>query len=387
MATEESVTITETAPDGTETTIEITTTKGDDSLVNEDGDSLVEEVIEALFDVEIGEDGNIEETDPESDEVAVENSDMTDYESELETDGVEFTEGDEMFDPTVSPTDDSETPFADTSSDPIFETTETTDSETPLDSETPNDEISADSVFPSPEPLEEDVSEKIEEEEAELADQREHIEAARDAQDAADEFVEAGDYEAASQAREVAENEAWEGGDNSVLHGSDSIDLETAADNQNEAEYYESQQAQHAQQGDYEAAREDADNAAYATQDADFQAGGSDHSGQAQAESDQMDWAVWEEGNADYYANEAEGYAAQGDFDNAQRYAEEAEGHQEQADHYGDLGEHGGEIGVYDPSSEVESGGSFDADPDTGYDSGIDSGIDSDFDSGGMDDY
>ncbi len=50
-----------------------------------------------------------------------------------------------------------------------------------------------------------------------------------------------------------------------MLHGSDSTELETAAYQQEWAEYYEQQEAQHAQAGDYEAAREDAANAAWYT--------------------------------------------------------------------------------------------------------------------------
>ena len=170
-----------------------------------------------------------------------------------------------------------------------------------------------------------------------------------------------GDYAAAAEAREVAENEAWQAGDNSMLGTSDSSDLEYAAYQQENAEYHQEQQAIHAQQGDYEAAREDASNAAYAIQDADWYAGGADHSGQAQAEETQMDWAVWEEGNAEYNAHAAEEYLAQGDIENAEYYAAEAVEHQEAADHYGYLGEHGGDIAVYDSTSAVETGGTYEA--------------------------
>ena len=197
-----------------------------------------------------------------------------------------------------------------------------------------------------------------------------HSEAAREAQEAADEFVAQGDYAAAAEAREVAENEAWQAGDNSMLGTSDSSDLEYAAYQQENAEYHQEQQAIHAQQGDYAAAREDASNAAYATQDADWYAGGADHSGQAQAEETQMDWAVWEEQNADYYAESAAQSAEAGDIDNAAYYAAEAVEHQEMADYYGDLGEHGGDMAVYDSTSDVETGGSYEAvDYSSSYDS------------------
>jgi hypothetical protein len=185
------------------------------------------------------------------------------------------------------------------------------------------------------------------------------IDAATEAQAAADEAVARGDYEAAAYHREAAENASWSAGDNSMLHGSDAIDLESADWQQDQANYYEQQQAQHAQAGDYEAAREDAANAAYAHQNADWQAGGSDHSGQAQLEEHQMDWAVWEEKNADYYAEQSDAYAAQGDYDNAAMYGAAAAEHQAAADHHGDLGEHGGEIAVYDPASEVTHDASY----------------------------
>ncbi len=182
---------------------------------------------------------------------------------------------------------------------------------------------------------------------------------AADAQAQADEAVARGDYEAAAYHREVAENEAYAAGDSSSLHGSDSTDLQNADWQQDQANYYEQQQAQHAQAGDYEAAREDAANAAYAHGNADWQAGGSDHSGQAQIEEHQMDWAVWEEKNADYYADSANAYAAQGDYDNAATYAAEATEHQAAADYHGDLGEHGGSMAVYDLASEVTADTSY----------------------------
>jgi hypothetical protein len=73
-----------------------------------------------------------------------------------------------------------------------------------------------------------------------------------------------------------------------------------------------------------------------------------------------MDWAVWEEKNADYYASQAETYAAEGDYDNAATYAAEAGEHQAAADYHGTLGEHGGAMAVYDPSAEVTHDASYD---------------------------
>lgn len=197
---------------------------------------------------------------------------------------------------------------------------------------------------------------------AETDDVSAHSEAATEAQEQADAAVAVGDYETAAELREVAEDEAWAAGDASMLHGSDASQLEHAAYHQEQAEYYEQQQAQHAQEGDYEAAREDSANAAWHMQSADYSASGDDHSGQALAEHYEMDLAVWEEGIADYNAQTAADYAAEGDFDNAAMYAGHAVEHQAAADWHGDLGEHGGEFGVYDESSVT-----YDHTPDTSY--------------------
>ncbi|MEZ5308228.1 MAG: hypothetical protein R2684_13865 [Pyrinomonadaceae bacterium] len=55
MANEESITITETAPDGTETTISITAFKPDEAGGAGSDELLVEEVFEALLEVEAEE--------------------------------------------------------------------------------------------------------------------------------------------------------------------------------------------------------------------------------------------------------------------------------------------------------------------------------------------
>jgi hypothetical protein len=172
-----------------------------------------------------------------------------------------------------------------------------------------------------------------------------------------------------------------------MLSTYDSSDLANAAEKQDDAEYYEAQQAVHAQQGDYEAAREDASNAGYAMSDADSAAGGADHSGQADAEKYEMDWAVHEEKQADYYAASAVDALEDGNLEAAEMYAGEADTHQASADNYGDLGEHGGDMGVYDSSSVVDAGGSFESTYDspvveTGYDAGAGMSVDSGYDAG-----
>jgi hypothetical protein len=193
---------------------------------------------------------------------------------------------------------------------------------------------------------------------SEAMEQQVNAEIAADAQQAADAAVASGDYQSAAVLREVAEEHADAAGDNSMLHGSDSFELQSADASQDAAREFEAEQAELAQAGDYSGAREAASHAEAAMQDADYLASGSDHSGQAAMEVDQMDWAVWHEDQADYYATSAAEYAAEGDFDNAQMYADQAINHQDLADYHGDLGEHGGPMAQYDATSDVTS---FDA--------------------------
>lgn len=313
MTNEESVTITQTAPDGTETVIEITQTKPDDATG--DDQSAVEEVIDALFDSNADDSDDIDDVGDDADS--------------------EYTVASHTNDPD-SPTVTDDVDLAGTTDEPVF-------------AGSPDDAPSS----------QEETETKSDQDDAAAAEAQAHADAASAAQQAADDFEAQGDYAAAAQAREDAENEAWSAGDQSMLHGSDSTELGTAVDQQASADYYEQQEAIHAQQGDYEAAKEDASNAAYAQGNADYYGSGSDHTSQAKAEENQMDWAVWEQGNADYNAQAAEEYAAQGDFDHAEQYAGEAAEHQDMADYHGDLGEHGGDMGVYDTSSDVASGGSY----------------------------
>ena len=74
-------------------------------------------------------------------------------------------------------------------------------------------------------------------------------------------------------------------------------------------------------------------------------------------------------------------------------YAASAADHQASADNFGDLGEHGGVGAVYDSSSEVAAGGTFDSSydasavaVDTGFDAGIDTAVDTSYDAAGTDD-
>lgn len=191
-----------------------------------------------------------------------------------------------------------------------------------------------------------------------------HIDAATESQVKADEAIAAGDYEAASHLRDTAEDAAWAAGDSSMLHGSDSAHLESAAGQQQDAEYYEKEEGHHAEAGEYEAARDDAAAAGAATSSADFNAGGADHTAQADDEYHHMDSAVFEQQSASEDAHVAEGYAAEGDWEHADQYADSAADHQDAADYQGDLGEHGGELADHDASSDVapvNSGGTYDS--------------------------
>ncbi len=225
----------------------------------------------------------------------------------------------------------------------------------------------------------EDTSGQATEEQQAAAEAQAHTDSAALAQQHADEDIQAGDYKAASQEREAAENEAWAGGDSSMLHGSDSTQLSHAADDLKEAEAHEAQEARDVEAGDYRAAREEAGNAATDTSWADFRAGGPDHTGQADAEYEKEDWAVWHQDHADSDMKSAVQEAEQGDLEHAQAYSESASSEQEKADTAGYEGMHGAEGAVHDPSSEVaqdtpvdDHSVVVDTDSDTGDDAGAD---------------
>ena len=355
------ITLTETAPDGTETVTELTT-NADGSVIIEDDKSLAEEVYEAVFDEEA--------EDYESDEAV---SPIETGEIEVIEAGSEFEAGGGTLDPDASPADFGEAVDMSAPMEPAFGVAD------PTYSATTTSDPAADAA--------------AEAAKAEELEQEAHTDAATEAQSAADEFIASGDYEAAAGAREVAENEAWEAGSDSMLSAYDSQDLAHAAEKQDDAEFYSAQEAMHAQQGNYEAAREDASNAGYATSDADSAAGGADHTGQSDKEAYEMDWAVHEEKMADYQADNAASAAEDGNFEQAEMYAASAADHQASADNFGDLGEHGGASAVYDSSSEVASGGTFDSSydasavaVDTGFDAGMDTTVDSGYDTAGTDD-
>lgn len=195
-----------------------------------------------------------------------------------------------------------------------------------------------------------------------------HAAAATEAQHHADEAVAAGDYSAAAEAREVAENEAWEAGHNDMLHGSNSGEMSHAADHQEQASYYEHQESQYAAEGNYEAAQGAASHAVEATTSADYYASGADHSGQARAEEWQEGWAVHEQHQADSEVQTAEYYANIGDADHAATHQDLADEHIASADYHGDLGQHDGPMADHDPSSDVAHDTSHDASYDASHD-------------------
>lgn len=204
----------------------------------------------------------------------------------------------------------------------------------------------------------------------ETAEAEAHAEAAAAAQQRADEAVAAGDYAAAAAERADAEEAAWAAGDHSMLHGSDSARLEAAADRVDAYRDHERQEAEAAAAGDYVTAREQAAEAIHDIGWADHLAGGADHSGQARAEYDKQDWAVWEEGRADDSLREADYYLAQGDFGAAESHLEDAAGHQARADEFGREGQHGAPGAVWDPSSEMAEGTPVGGEWSSGGDSG-----------------
>ena len=370
------MTVTETAPDGTETITEIVMNEDGSAFIVEE-ESLLEEVVEAAFGTEI--DDNLTPITPDGEVITDTETDVYEAESDFETTGADFTVGGEMFDPNFTPTETTNLSGIDAPFDSGFGTTDTAYSAVPI----------ADTPYESPvdAQIEAYNLETSEAEAAAIAEQEAHTAAATDAQNAADEFIAKGDYAAAAEARETAENESWEAGDDSMLSAYDAGDLTVAAEKQEQAEYYNEQQTQFAQAGDYEAARDAADKSAYATSEADSSAGGDDHTGQADAEKYNMEWAVHEEKQADYNADNAAAYAADGDFERAESYAASAVEHQERADNYGDLGEHGAVGAVYDPSSEVASGGTYDSTydataVDTGFDASVDTTAVSTYDTG-----
>lgn len=445
---QEPQTITEEAPDGSQTDFEITTAQGDEG-------TLIDEIVDALFDddttptevtyadtdgdgkidagaIDSDGDGQLDliagDTDGDGKVDAV--SADTDGDGKLDViavdtdgDGVidatgEDTDGDGQLDTVMLDTDgdgEMDVTYTDADGDGEFEVVSAdglpTDDEIstnsveftvgedgfPLTDEEVDDEYTAEdgtefaegtsggyvsgpSIDPAAEPFyaAPDIAASgtdpstTDTADTSAADQQVHADAASEAQAQADEFVAKGDYAAAAEAREVAENEAYAGGDSSMLGASDSTDLDNAAYKQGLADDYRTQQADHIAAGDYEAAKEDAQNVAYQTGDADYLASGSDHTGQADQDAYNLDNAVYQEKNADYFADNADWYAQQGNTDAAQSSLDQAAGYQQSADTYAATADPVSPMYDVDPSSAVDAGGSYDmSSVDTGFDAGV----------------
>ncbi|MEZ6092648.1 MAG: hypothetical protein R3C03_00195 [Pirellulaceae bacterium] len=207
-----------------------------------------------------------------------------------------------------------------------------------------------------------------------------HAEIASEAQSAADAAIQVGDYAAAQELREIAEQEAWEAGDSSMLHGSDSVQLESAAESVDRATELEALQSEAIADGDYAAAKEYSQAAAMEMGDADFLAGGNDHTGQADLEVANLDWATWHEDVANDMVENAMDHFEAGNFDAAENALDSAAGHFDHADEYADAGDHFSSTADFDPSSTMESNSvdtySSSSTLDTSYDSGVDTSTD-----------
>jgi hypothetical protein len=366
------MTITEVAPDGTETVTQLVANKDGIFIVEEQ--SPLAEFVSAVLGIELADNltpidvGSPVPFDDDSADVyqaepdySITLEDITIPEELLEQDSMPSVES-EMQMP-----EEIETPFVTEPFDTDFQNPEPILTENPAD-ETP---FAANSETQS--------NEISEEEAAQLAEQEANALAAAEAQQAADEFVEKGDYAAAAEARAVAEEAAGQAGDYSMLGVYDAQDLEFAASKQEDAAYYQQQQAEHLKEGNYEAAREDALNAGYATSDADSIAGGADHTGQSDKDVANLDNAVWQEKIADSQMGDAAYYAEAGNAEAAENAYIAAFDSQQKADDFAERAEPGNIMRDYDHSSEVETGGSFESTYDadiTGFDPNMNSGFD-----------
>lgn len=178
---------------------------------------------------------------------------------------------------------------------------------------------------------------------------------ALESQATADAAVSVGDYEAAAYHQGLAESAADTLGDASLLDGPTALELQVADEHQDRAMELETQQAEAAQNGDYAAARDLAAEAAYEHKASDQLAGGADHSGQAELEVANMEWADWHQQISNDMLTNALDYASEGDLGRAESYLDGAVNHGAVAEHYGDLGEHGGPLAATDPAAPIES--------------------------------
>jgi hypothetical protein len=120
-----------------------------------------------------------------------------------------------------------------------------------------------------------------------------------------------------------------------MLHGSDASELSLADTQHDLAEEKQADVAEYVAQGDYDSARDAAEDAVTYQHWADGNAGGEDHTAQAQHMESENEWADWNQEIAEDNQQSAEAYAATGDMDNAAMYQQVADDHQQVADDYG----------------------------------------------------
>lgn len=137
------------------------------------------------------------------------------------------------------------------------------------------------------------------------------------------------------------------------------LDAQTAEQSRSDAEYWQGEQAKAADAGDWETARNDAQQAEYSMQEV------QDHGGdvanaeivQAQSDESNLDWAEYHQEIADGNATTANAYAAEGDADHAAQYGDVAAA---QATTAADFGGQADQGGVYADHT-VDASASYDA--------------------------
>jgi hypothetical protein len=351
MSTNNEVIIIAEESNGETTVVEVIAANADTLVAKDgDGDTLVEEIIEAVFD---------HSDDTDTNETTLDNLDVSD--AEVITSANDLTTLEEA-DSIVDSTDEFDAGMPEFNTQPDLAAAYDAAAPAQFDaadfSELNADYAGFDAGAAVVGTTVSDSTDTSENSDSEVdGEAQANFDLASDAQAKADEAVAAGDYEAAAQYREDAEDAAWQAGDDSMLHGSDASDLTMADTYQDKANDLEEQQAEYAQAGDYEAARDASRDAATYTQWGDIEGGGADHSAEAQHEYAQMDMAAWQQDIADGYQQDAETYAAQGDFESAETFQAEAGEHQDTADYYGDLGEHNGTYDQYADVPEASYGG------------------------------
>ena len=138
------------------------------------------------------------------------------------------------------------------------------------------------------------------------------------------------------------------------------MDAEAAHDAMERAHDAQHEQALAVERGDFEAAHEHANDAAWDLRVADEHGGEAAHPTidaqqyEQQHEVASLDSAAWEQSTAAVYEHDAQANAAVGDYDHAAASADVAAAHIDTAASYADTGDHGGSIAT---SGSAESAG------------------------------